>query len=233
MERSDSGARKRALDELFGATEVELQKRREIDAETSERFALLLAEAYRTGALEAPVAFLASLSNSDLEVIRRVQSLADPIDVGALSIEGAYNLLLPGGYKVDFNRDGLSEVGCAKTCFFPPVDAPETFRTAWVRATDGMGEQDAMVYSISLWGALHPVVSANPDFSLSETVRTDLLSTYRRLIQERLDSNEAYRALLARGQYERDKMFFTRLLEHMSHETGVCLGGDHAYVHPL
>jgi hypothetical protein len=161
--------------------------------------------------MSAPVAFLQSLSKSDLEVIRRAQSLADAIEVNSLSIEGAYNLLLPGGYKVDFNKDGLSEVGCGKAAFFPPLDAPKAFKIAWLQATQDMAEIDVMVYSISLWSSLHQDQLLNADVEKFRVVRTDLLSTYTTLIRERLKMNEDFKAFLAPGQYERDLAFFHRL----------------------
>ena len=211
INKADVSERKTALETTFGATEVELQNRRELDTQTREQFAKILHEAYSTGAMSAPVAFLQSLSKSDLEVIRRAQSLADAIEVNSLSIEGAYNLLLPGGYKVDFNKDGLSEIGCGKAAFFPPLDAPKAFKIAWLQATQGMAEIDVVVYCISLWSSLHQDQLLNADVEKFRVVRTDLLSTYTTLIRERLKMNEDFKAFLAPGQYERDLAFFHRL----------------------
>jgi len=211
INKADVSERKTALETTFGATEVELQNRRELDTQTREQFAKILHEAYSTGAMSAPVAFLQSLSKSDLEVIRRAQSLADSIEVNSLSIEGAYNLLLPGGYKVDFNKDGLSEIGCGKAAFFPPLDAPKAFKIAWLQATQGMAEIDVVVYCISLWSSLHQDQLLNADVDKFRVVRTDLVSTYTTLIRERLKMNEDFKAFLAPGQYERDLAFFDRL----------------------
>ena len=213
MKADDEPARKAALDATLGATEVELQNRRVLDLQIRERFAQILHEAYSTAAMNAPVSFLRSLPPQDLEVVRQAQSLAEPIDVKSLSLEGAYNLLLPGGFKVDFNRDGLSEIGVCKTAFFPPADAPETFRIAWLQATESMSETDVMVHGLSLWSSLYRDQLVTPGEERFAVVRSDLVSTYVSLLEERLRANEAFRAFLAPGQYERDRAFYRRLQE--------------------
>ena len=43
---------------------------------------------------------------------------------------------------MDFNRDGIAELGIGKTCNFPPLDAPESFKHAWLAATRDMSEED-------------------------------------------------------------------------------------------
>lgn len=219
IDPEDTSAKRAALEKSLGATEVELQRRRNIDSHTSERFATLLAEAYRTGAMGDPLAFLKSLPRADLEVLRKAQSLADPINPASLSVEGAYNLLLPGGYKVDFNRDGLSEIGEGRVCFFPPLDAPQKFREAWLQTTASMEEQDTLVYSLSLWVTLHGLTEDGTHLAhsaVAATPRTDLLSTYSRLIEKRLELNEHFRGFLADGQYERDAKFYKTLLGWIS-----------------
>ncbi len=218
FEQIDAGFgafKKAALEATVGATEVELENRRELDAQTRERFAAILHEAYSTGAMSAPVAFLESLSKPDLEVLRRAQALAEHIDTHRLSLEGAYNLLLPGGYKVDFNKDGLSEIGIAKTAFFPPVDAPQEFRSAWLHATEGLPEIEVMVHSLLLWSTLHQDQIVMPEQGRFVVVRTDLLSTYWKLLQDRVKMNEEFRAFLAPGQYERERAFYLRLSDLM------------------
>ena len=207
--RSEKGARTGEVDKVLGATHTELQNRRDVKESDRERYAEILDEAYSGGGMNEPVAFLRSLSKGDLEIVRRTHSLADAIDPDGLTREGAYNLLLPEGYKVDFNRDVVSEVGIGKTCIFPPLDAPESFKTAWLSATADMSEADYFTYEMVLWGALHPM-----DGGTLETVQgfpTDDELSYRRILKLLLEANERFRSYLAPGQYERDKAFFNKL----------------------
>jgi hypothetical protein len=96
--------------------------------------------------------FLASLNAQDLMLLQQAAGLADRINVASLSEEGAANLLLEQGSRVDQNNDGLVEVGAAKTIVFPPVNAPQSVKDAWDAATAGMSEQDRM--SLTGWIAL-------------------------------------------------------------------------------
>jgi len=204
------GQQTRDVNKVLGATHAEMQNRREVGKSDRERYAEILDEAYSGAGMDNPVVFLKGLSPSDMEIVRRTHSLADPIDPDALTREGAYNLLLPEGYKVDFNGDGISEVGIGQTCIFPPLDAPESFKNAWLAATRDMSEGDYFTYELVLWGALHPM-----DSRTMQTVgglATDEESSYSRILRELLEANERFRSFLAPGQYERDKVFYNKLL---------------------
>jgi hypothetical protein len=206
----EKGARAGGLDKVLGATHTELQNRREVKESDRERYAEILNEAYSGGGMNNPVAFLKGLSQTDLDVVRRTHSLADAINPNVLTREGAYNLLLPEGYKVDFNRDGISEVGIASTCIFPPLDAPESFKTAWLSATKDMAEADYFTYEIVLWGALHPISTST--MKTVQGLPTDEASSYSLILKQLLEANERFRAFLAPGQYDRDKAFYNKLL---------------------
>ena len=209
-DRAEKGARAGGVDKVLGVTHTELQNRREVKECERERYAEILNEAYSKDGMNDPVAFLKGLSQSDLDIVRRTHSLADAIDPSVLTREGAFNLLLPEGYKVDFNQDGVSEVGIGKTCIFPPLDAPESFRSAWLSATKDMSEADYFTHQIVLWGALHPI-----DGSTMKTVQglpTDDESSYSLILRQLLDTNEQFRSHLAPGQYERDRDFYHKLL---------------------
>jgi hypothetical protein len=204
------GETSRGVDKVLGATHAEMQNRREVGETDRERYAEILDEAYSGAGMDNPVAFLKGLSQADLEIVRRTHSLADAINPDVLTREGAYNLLLPEGYKVDFNGDGMSEVGIARICIFPPLDAPRSFKNAWLAATRDMREADYLTYELVLWGALHPM-----DGRTMQTVQglpSDEESSYGRILRDLLEANECFRAFLAPGQYERDKAFYTRLL---------------------
>lgn len=116
--------------------------------------------------------FLSELSQQDLGLVQKVNSLADKINVAGLSAEGAQNLLShpDGSDKVDLNNDGIVEVGIARNIFFPPVNAPQHVKDAWEKATEGLSFSDkgmmeltmhSVIYGIPIDGvpkkqALHP-----------------------------------------------------------------------------
>jgi len=153
--------------------------------------------------------FLATLSALEMEAVRRNHCLADPIDTASLSEEGAANLLLPEGYSVDLNHDGVDEVGAARTVHFPPRDAPAEFREAWFQATAGMDEGSMMTYGLMMHGAVYGLQIDGQ--SQSPRYAPDSMDSYRRIVGDYLASLEAQKGFLADGQYERDKRFFTRL----------------------
>lgn len=80
--------------------------------------------------------FLGTLSAKELDAVRQNHCLADPIDTGSLSEEGAENPLLPEGYSVGLNHDGIDEAlellpfvvqgrgQCFQSGAFPLVLAP-------------------------------------------------------------------------------------------------------------
>lgn len=106
--------------------------------------------------------FLAGLDTASLALLQNAASLADPINVGALSEEGAENLLLAPTEGVDLNGDGLLQTGAALLFTFPPVDASPALRAAWEEATAGMSERDVMMLSLQVGGPLAAVDGSAP-----------------------------------------------------------------------
>lgn len=204
-----SDSRQAALTSVLGVTHTEFQNRRGVSEDDRARFAEILHRAYTGRGMEDPAAFLESLPAADLEVVRRTHGLVEPIQPRSLSREGAYNLLLPDGYMVDFNHDGLSDVGAAKAGVFPPVDAPAEVRDAWLKATEHMSETEVMVYGMNL--SLGLGSAAQP--SAQEPAPANTTASYRSLIDTMLQRNEEFRAFLAPGQYERDRAFYGQLQE--------------------
>ena len=184
-----------SVDKVLGVTHSEFQNRRGTDAIEREGYAQILGEAYSTGGMHDPLAFLKGLSDREIGVIQRAHSLADGIDTEAITQEGAYNLLLPEGYSVDLNRDGISEVGVARMIVFPPLDAPELFRAAWQDVTDGT-------------------------IRTAHGLPSDDVGSYRDVLERLLEANEWFRGLLAEGQYERDRLVYTELLQHLDSALG-------------
>jgi hypothetical protein len=124
-----------------------------------------------------------------------------------MSKEGAYNLLLPDGYQVDFNHDGIQEVGAAKTGTFPPLDAPEQVKQAWLTATRDMDEMTMMTYGFEMHTMMYGI-SIN-DQSSKALAPTDQIDSYREGVDKFLAWLEYTKASVPAYQYARDKAFFS------------------------
>ncbi|MEH3107494.1 MAG: hypothetical protein PGN09_09475 [Sphingomonas fennica] len=92
----------------------------------------------QAGGFADPVAFLRTLGSDELQALRQIHSLGDPVDPATLDAEGALNLLLPRTMARDLDGDGRTMIGKAATIVFPPGDAPQAVKDAWAKATDGM-----------------------------------------------------------------------------------------------
>ncbi|WP_050750776.1 hypothetical protein [Paramagnetospirillum magneticum] len=121
--------------------------RRQQVEDSSAAFEAVLTKAASCGGLEDPKAFLQSLSPSELKAVQTIQCLANPIQVGSLSQEGASNLLRAPDQAQDLDHDGFEEVGAAKTSHFPPPDAPASVKQAWKEATANLSDGDLMLLS--------------------------------------------------------------------------------------
>lgn len=198
-----------SLERILGATHTELSAMRGVSTESQAVYAAVLNKAYGAGGIDNARQFLATLSALEMDAVRQNHSLAEPIDTASLSEEGAANLLLPEGYSVDLNRDGIDEVGAARTMHFPPRDAPAEFREAWFQATAGMDEGSMMTYGLMMHDAVYGMQIDGQ--SQGSPYAVDSLDSYRRIISDYLASLEANKGFLADGQYERDKDFFSRL----------------------
>lgn len=124
---------------------LELMQRRQVSEAEAQTFKDILA-----GAADAkdPKAFLMGLSAAQMEVLRKVHTLADPINVSSLTNEGAANLLEQPGSAQDLDNDGLTAVGAGTSMAFPPRNAPESFKAAWASATAGMSEFEIPTHMI-------------------------------------------------------------------------------------
>lgn len=206
---AEMASNERLLADLLGDVHVELSRRRSVSQEDQAVFADILNRAYTEGGMIDPAAFLQSLTPEELAVVQRNHCLADRIDPSGLSREGAYNLLLPEGWRVDFNHDDLIEVGAGLTVQFPPNDAPAEFLDAWFTATRDMGEMDAATYGLRMFISMHTVPIG--EAPMKRTLPPDSVDSYRQVLANHLDMIERLRGQLADGQYERDKAFFSLL----------------------
>ena len=115
-----------------------------------EQFSEVLYEAkQREGSAKA---FLNSLSTEELNLLQRANGLAEPIQIGKLSTEGAQNLLVRPDSEdlVDLDNDGIIEVGLAQTFQYPPLNAPAFVKAAWQKATEGLSWSEKMYLNLNM-----------------------------------------------------------------------------------
>jgi hypothetical protein len=206
---STSASATKSLEDILGSTHTELSARRGVSQESQATYAAVLNKAYSSSSIGNARQFLGGLSAAELEAVRQNHCLADPIDPSALSEEGAQNLLLPEGYSVDLNHDGVDEVGAGRTISFPPKDAPEAFKEAWFEATADMDEGMMMTYGLMMHDAVFGMQINGQN--QGSRYAPDSIDSYRSFVSNYLASLEEIKGLLPNGQYERDKTFFTKL----------------------
>lgn len=102
----------------FSAKAQELLKAREVSESQQETFRQILQKAEVANAQADPKAFLHSLSGAEMDTLREVHSLAQPIDLAAVNDEGAANLLIQPGSARDLDNNGLTTVGASHLIAF-------------------------------------------------------------------------------------------------------------------
>ncbi len=134
----------------FSSKSLELLQLRKLDNKEIADFSAILQKA--SASQSSAKDFLNSLSAQELTLIQKANSLADNIYVNDLSTEGAQNLLSQpdGSDRVDLNNDGIVEVGAGRTIQFPPVNAPQHVKDAWLKSIEGMDEGEVMMLQLSL-----------------------------------------------------------------------------------
>ena len=151
----------------FSRRTLSLLDARSISGQDRQGFSEILAQAQAVDAYRDPATFLKGLSMSEMELLRKVHSLADPINVAALDFEGAYNLLTAPGEAKDLNNDGLLGVGIGKGWQYPPPNAPEAVKKAWEEATANIPESEK-------WLKMAPFMAA----SACANLKSDLSGFY-------------------------------------------------------
>lgn len=199
----------RSLEEILGTTHTELSALRGVSQACQATYAAVLDKAYRSGGMDNARQFLGTLTAQELDAVRQNHCLAAPINPAGLSEEGAENLLLPEGYGVDLNHDGIEEVGLARTASFPPSDAPADFKEAWFQATADMDPGMMMSYGLMMHDAIYGMQINGQ--SQGSPYAADNTDSYRSIISNYLASLEANKGFLAEGQYDRDTEFFSKL----------------------
>jgi hypothetical protein len=197
------------LQNVLEREHVERRSMAGVGIESQASFAAVLNKAYAGNAMADPQKFLQSLSMQEMEALRINHGLADSINAGQLSKEGASNLLLPAGYSVDLNHDGLEEVGAGRIMHFPPRDAPAGFVTKWQEATANMDPGDEMTYCFEMHAAIF-------GFHIDEQtppphLASDKMESYRAAITNLLENLEMSKHLNTPEWYEKNKAFYSQL----------------------
>ena len=125
----------------FSSYAVNMMNMRGVSSDEQSAFATILDKAHDSAA-GSPKTFLNSLSSNEMEILRKVHSLADPISIAGLDTEGAANLLEAPGEAQDLNNDGLLSIGAGKIWQYPPPNAPAAVKQAWEEATAGIPESE-------------------------------------------------------------------------------------------
>jgi hypothetical protein len=79
--------------------------------------------------------FLSTLTTQQMMDLLAYHGLTHPIQINAISDEGAANLLTTPEFQRDLDGDGLVAVGAAKLFVFPAPDAPREVHEAWAELT--------------------------------------------------------------------------------------------------
>ncbi len=89
-------------------------------------------------------AFLEDLKIEELSTLQEYTRLADEVVVDELSDEGAYNLLMHFYEKYDFDGDGITEDGKARTLSYIPQNMDSDLKKAFVNAINSTDEDNML-----------------------------------------------------------------------------------------
>ena len=153
----------------FSDTSIQRLQNRDLSSDEISAFEHILQQFKQSDT--AATDYLKQLSSSDLALVQKANSMANPIAVHTLSKEGAQNLLSQpdGSDLVDLDNNGIVEIGEAKTLHFPPVNAPAYVHQAWEQATQGLSEFDKATLELTMHFAIYgvPIDGVNTTTPLS------------------------------------------------------------------
>ena len=204
----------------------------EIDrADLEKSYGETLVRSWNEGGYHDPVGFLKGLSQEELEAVQHIHHLAQPINVGALTEEGAINLLIPPPAQVDVNRDGLTQVGKGQTIRFPDSLTPPSVVAGWNETTADMAPGDKMTYQLRM---KMPTLVAN--FQIDENgnflgrrepgdpgyvnPRANPNYSYVVLTEQYLDSLEYFQHQMPRARYEAQTAFWQEFQQNLEKHGG-------------
>ena len=186
----------------------------------------IISRAWTEGGYHAPSGFLQQLNPEELETVQHVHRLADPINTGSLSEEGALNLLIPPPAQVDANRDGVTQVGKGSLLRFPDSLTPPSVVDAWNEATADMDFREKSHYQFRM---MLPTLIANmqtdaqgnyvgrrePGSAGYVNPMADPSYSYIGLSQQYLDSLDYFKHQMPPEQYESQTAFWTEFQQSL------------------
>jgi len=146
-----------------------------IDA-AAPAFIALMERAASTGGYEDPQGFLQTLGPQDLRALRTIHGMGVDIEPAGLDREGALNLLLPHNAARDLDRDGITNIGAARTSIFPPNDAPEHVKKAWEAAVETLPAGERLMAQAAFLMMPLEHAAPGPDTDYAGLVRDRLLA---------------------------------------------------------
>ena len=139
---------------------VNVLQRRGLSGQQVDAFAALLDKANNQLQQDkSSKQVLSGMSADELKLLQQATSLANPIQIASLSIEGATNLLAQPDKTdmVDLNNDGIVEIGIGRIVTFPPVNAPASVQLAWDKATEKLSEGDKLIMQLHMHTATYGI----------------------------------------------------------------------------
>ncbi|QDV51837.1 hypothetical protein Enr17x_38960 [Gimesia fumaroli] len=194
--------------------------------ELKQSFGEIIVRAHEEGGYVDPKGFLQKLSQEELAVVQKVQSLASPIRVSALTEEGALNLLLPPATQVDLNNDGITQSGVANGIRFPSSNTPAAVVKAWEETTEGMSFAEKAMAEFQM---MLPLITANlevdengkfvrqyePGDPEYRNPMAEAGYSYVAATKDRLDSLEFRKHEIPADRYERQKSFWEKFQQSL------------------
>jgi hypothetical protein len=125
--------------------------RKQYQAPYAEAFEKIYEEADEADVnLSNAKAFLSSLDHGELRTVQKYNGLVEAIDVGAISAEGAYNLLMHDNEQFDFDNDGIMEVGAGRSLMPVPRNMPSDVKAAYIETLNSLeGREKLMAMTLS------------------------------------------------------------------------------------
>lgn len=209
----------------FSGKALDLLDRRSISDLERQQYKMILSRGAEPGAASDPKAFLKTLSKNEMDLMRRAQSLADPIEIDSLTAEGAANLLVEPGAGRDLDNNGLTTVGKGNSIAFPSNTAPESFKAAWAKATEGMDPLQIPMHLPFMIGMANIHVDQNGAVTSYEPTDPEWKNPfadpgfdYSRTIKNIVAGIEKQHSIggMTEEQYQKDMGFYKRLKQSMS-----------------
>lgn len=209
-------------DGWFGMAQPRRYQDLEKPTELAGAFGQVMHRAFREGGYADPKSFLGGLNADEMENVRLVHHLADSINVGSLSEEGALNLLIPPDAQVDLNRDGITQSGAGNGVRFPDSTTPKAVAEAWHLTIADLPEGEKVMYELQMvLPTLLANIHMNPDGSFSHQVEPGDANwknplaepgySYRQFTQRMLQSLDYFKSQMDPLKYQRDHAFWSDL----------------------